>query len=56
MSMSFAVLAILLIGVVLFVTEIIPLPVTAMSMCVAFHLVGAADAKTAPARSPPARP
>ena len=45
--MAIAVLLILLVGIVLFVTEIIPLPVTAMSMCVAFYLTGAVDASTA---------
>lgn len=35
LHMAIAVLLILLVGIVLFVTEIIPLPVTAMSMCVA---------------------
>lgn len=47
LHMAIAVLLILLVGIVLFVTEIIPLPVTAMSMCVAFYLTGAVDASTA---------
>lgn len=45
--MAYAVLLIIAIGLVFFVTEWVPLPVTAMSMCVAFHLVGAVDASTA---------
>ena len=45
--MAIAVLLILLVGIVLFVTEIFPLPVTAMSMCVAFYLTGAVDASKA---------
>lgn len=47
MSMSITVLLILAVGLVLFVTEVVPLPVTAMSMCVAFYLTGAVDASTA---------
>lgn len=45
--MAIAVLLIIAIGLVFFVTEWVPLPVTAMSMCVAFYLVGAVDASTA---------
>ncbi|MBR2561566.1 MAG: SLC13/DASS family transporter [Solobacterium sp.] len=45
--MAIAVLSILAIGLVLFITEWIPLPVTAMSMCVAFYLTGAVDSSTA---------
>ena len=45
--MAFAVLLIIAGGLVFFVTEWVPLPGTAMSMCVAFYLVGAVDAPTA---------
>ena len=45
--MAAAVILIVLAALVLFITEWLPLPVTAMSVAVAFYLIGAVDASTA---------
>lgn len=45
--MAAAVILIILAALVLFITEWLPLPVTAMSVAVAFYLIGAVDASTA---------
>ena len=44
--MAYWVIGILVVALVLFITEWLPLPVTSMSVAVAFYLVGAVDAKT----------
>ena len=46
-STAVLVLLIMLVALILFVTEVVPLPVTAMSTAVAFYLIGAVDANTA---------
>ncbi len=45
--MATAVILIILAALVLFFTEWLPLPVTAMSVCTSFYLIGAIDANTA---------
>lgn len=45
--LAFAVIAILAVALLLFITEWLPLPVTAMGVAVSFYLIGAIDAKTA---------
>lgn len=47
LSTAVLVILIILIALVLFMTEIVPLPVTAMSVAVSFYLIGAIDANTA---------
>ena len=47
MSQSVLVLLIIAIALVLFVTELIPLPATAMFVCVACYFTGAISAKEA---------
>lgn len=45
--MAYMVLAIMAIALILFITEWLPLPVTAMGVAVSFYLIGAVDASTA---------
>lgn len=47
LSTAALVILIMVLALVLFMTEIIPLPVTAMSVAVSFYLIGAVDANTA---------